>query len=237
MKKLIFIFLLIPLISISQTFCDGWGAGYQKRLKSCMKVGLTPTCPLPNINADTYSDGYGLGYAKALEKCNEQTSQYDSSGGYQNPTYGVTDYNAFSRGFNQAFNPALIAISQANNNRRKVNRREKKKRKLNKKLDIDRQKLRDFLIQKVTKECKKNQIEAPLQSQINIAINDIVALERYEYILINPSSWKYLKPEIKNYPNPYWNETKKKYEKGFYTIEFKGYLIYSSNPIQLKLVN
>ena len=69
MKKLLFLLVFIPLVSFSQTFCDGWEAGYEKGLESCMKMGLAPTCPIPKMLADTYGDGYGLGYKKAKEKC------------------------------------------------------------------------------------------------------------------------------------------------------------------------
>ena len=195
MKKLIFIFLLIPLISISQTFCDGWGAGYQKRLKSCMKVGLTPTCPLPNINADTYSDGYGLGYAKALEKCNEQTSQYDSSGAYQNPTYGVTDYNAFSRGFNQAFNNSYN-YSVSNNSSRINNKKRKKRTKYLEKLLNRKVELRKILTNKIEEQCKNKRIAFKF-IKVNDAVNKFLSKESIEPILINKKKWKLLEANIK----------------------------------------
>ena len=93
--------MFIPLVSFSQTFCDGWEAGYEKGLESCMKMGLAPTCPIPKMLADTYGDGYGLGYKKAKEKCNDEDSS-SSSGAYTNPkVYMPEEESPFMKGFNQ----------------------------------------------------------------------------------------------------------------------------------------
>ena len=63
----------ISLTSVEMTsgssFCEGWDDGYQDALKGCLKVGVTPICPIPPIGRDSYKDGYGLGYAKGLQKC------------------------------------------------------------------------------------------------------------------------------------------------------------------------
>ncbi len=56
-------------VSFVNSFCDGWNDGYQDALKGCLKVDITPICPIPPIGRNTYKDGYGLGYAKALQKC------------------------------------------------------------------------------------------------------------------------------------------------------------------------
>ena len=53
-------------------FCDGWDEGYQEALDGCLRVGLTPLCPIPPIGKDTYKHGYGMGYAKATkDHCDE----------------------------------------------------------------------------------------------------------------------------------------------------------------------
>ena len=72
MKNLLNLSLLFVFIfSYSQSsYCDGWEKGYQKGLDSCLKVAITPTCPLPEIGANSYNDGYGMGYAKAKQICN-----------------------------------------------------------------------------------------------------------------------------------------------------------------------
>tara|TARA_B100000795_G_C22574281_1_gene351289 strand:+ start:211 stop:480 length:270 start_codon:yes stop_codon:yes gene_type:complete len=50
-------------------FCDGWEEGYQEALEGCLKVGVTPICPIAPIGKDSYKHGYGMGYAKAQKKC------------------------------------------------------------------------------------------------------------------------------------------------------------------------
>lgn len=62
--------LLLSFATFSQkTFCDGWEDGYLAG-KTAMKEypGLTPLCPLPQINADTYEIGYQLGYERVTGK-------------------------------------------------------------------------------------------------------------------------------------------------------------------------
>ena len=120
MKKLILL-LFIPLVSFGQSsFCNGWTAGYQKGLESCMKMGVTPVCPIPKMLADTYGDGYGLGYKKAKEKCNDKDSS-SSSGAYENPQLGITDYTSFSKGVNDGMQQTMNMMNIANSNRNNVN--------------------------------------------------------------------------------------------------------------------
>ena len=57
--------------SIANDFCDGWEDGYQEALDGCLKVGVTPICPIAPIGKDSYKHGYGMGYAKAQRKCEE----------------------------------------------------------------------------------------------------------------------------------------------------------------------
>lgn len=49
-------------------FCDGWEDGYQQALDDCLKIGITPVCPVEPINSEGYRTGFGMGYAKAKEK-------------------------------------------------------------------------------------------------------------------------------------------------------------------------
>lgn len=88
MKNLFVILVLfVVTASFSQSsYCDGWGKGYQKGLDSCLEVGATPVCPIPEIGADSYNDGYGMGYAKAKQKCNSSNQTTTSTG-----TYGKAD--------------------------------------------------------------------------------------------------------------------------------------------------
>ena len=88
MKNLfVIIILFVFTFSFSQSsYCDGWGKGYQKGLDSCLKVGVTPVCPIPEIGADSYNDGYGMGYAKAKQNCNSSNQTTTSTG-----TYGKAD--------------------------------------------------------------------------------------------------------------------------------------------------
>ena len=68
MKKLILISIAILGMSFTTTpsgFCDGWEDGYQQALEDCLRVGLTPLCPLEPINSNGYKTGYGKGYAAA----------------------------------------------------------------------------------------------------------------------------------------------------------------------------
>ena len=52
-------------------FCDGFDEGYQAALEDCLRVGVTPICPIEPINSQGYKTGFGLGYAKAQRKyCN-----------------------------------------------------------------------------------------------------------------------------------------------------------------------
>lgn len=57
--------------SITSDFCDGWEDGYQEALDGCLKVGVTPVCPVSPVGKDSYEHGYGMGYAKAQKKCEE----------------------------------------------------------------------------------------------------------------------------------------------------------------------
>ena len=53
-------------------FCDGWDEGYQEALDGCLKIAMTPLCPIAPIGKDTYKHGYGMGYAKATrDHCDE----------------------------------------------------------------------------------------------------------------------------------------------------------------------
>ena len=52
-------------------FCDGWEAGYQQALDDCLRVAVTPVCPIEPINSNGYKTGFGKGYAIAQAKyCN-----------------------------------------------------------------------------------------------------------------------------------------------------------------------
>ena len=73
MRNLLFIALAAMTLSFtsveeSSGFCDGWEEGYQAALDDCLKVGLTPLCPLEPINSQGYKTGYGRGYAAAQRK-------------------------------------------------------------------------------------------------------------------------------------------------------------------------
>lgn len=77
-KLLIIIVLLVGSIAMlssfnsnQSSFCDGWDDGYQEALDGCMKVGITPICPIAPVGKDTYQHGFGMGYAKATIKCEE----------------------------------------------------------------------------------------------------------------------------------------------------------------------
>jgi len=76
-KSLILLVLLITITLSANTinemlsdFCNGWEKGYQEAIKGCLKVGLTPICPIPPIGRDTYKHGYGMGYYKGQQECN-----------------------------------------------------------------------------------------------------------------------------------------------------------------------
>ena len=60
------IFLLSFITFSQKTFCDGWEDGYLSG-KTAMKEypGITPICPIAQINADTYEIGYQRGYERA----------------------------------------------------------------------------------------------------------------------------------------------------------------------------
>jgi len=49
-------------------FCDGWDDGYQEALDGCLKVAVTPVCPVSPVGKNTYKHGYGMGYGKAEAK-------------------------------------------------------------------------------------------------------------------------------------------------------------------------
>ena len=71
MKYILIIALAITTMSFTALdttasgFCDGWEEGYQQALEDCLKVGLTPLCPLEPLNSKGYKTGYGKGYAAA----------------------------------------------------------------------------------------------------------------------------------------------------------------------------
>lgn len=52
-------------IKTEDNFCSGWEAGYQQALDDCLRVALTPLCPLEPINSNGYKTGFGMGYATA----------------------------------------------------------------------------------------------------------------------------------------------------------------------------
>jgi hypothetical protein len=76
-KVLVLLVLLVAItlsaktIDVSSDFCDGWEEGYQEALEGCLKVGVTPVCPVPPVGKNTYKHGYGIGYAKAQKVCDE----------------------------------------------------------------------------------------------------------------------------------------------------------------------
>ena len=57
--------------NIASDFCDGWEDGYQDALDGCLKIGVTPVCPVAPVGKNSYKHGYGMGYAKAQKKCEE----------------------------------------------------------------------------------------------------------------------------------------------------------------------
>lgn len=110
MKYLLnFTFIFAFMFSHSQSFCDGWGKGYQKGLESCLKVGTTPVCPTSILNS--YNDGYGMGYAKAREKCSNSDTNNSSTGAYANPKPVVEDYSSFSKGFEEGFKSVTAGLA------------------------------------------------------------------------------------------------------------------------------
>ena len=78
-KVLVLLVLLIAItlsantnnVKLSSDFCDGWEEGYQEALEGCLKVGVTPVCPVAPVGKDTYKHGYGMGYAKGQRVCDE----------------------------------------------------------------------------------------------------------------------------------------------------------------------
>jgi len=127
MKKILTLIVVATTLNINsqKTFCDGWEEGLKKGLDSCLQVGGTDLCPLPEIGADTYSDGYGMGYAKAREKCNSSktnnnsnsnsksgyTPPQPSTGAYANPKPIVEDYTSFSKGFEDGFKSVTAGLA------------------------------------------------------------------------------------------------------------------------------
>ncbi len=111
MKKLfIYLFILTNINLVAQSsFCDGWEKGYQKGLKSCLEISITPICPIPRPFGDSYSDGYGRGYSSAEEKCREtnQSSQYNEPSQYSDlPQFSgnySSDNNNYSSGISDEF--------------------------------------------------------------------------------------------------------------------------------------
>ena len=78
MKNLLFILvLLIGSLTMTSSnnfqssFCEGWEDGYQEALDGCMRVGVTPLCPIAPVGKDTYKHGFGMGYAKGERYCND----------------------------------------------------------------------------------------------------------------------------------------------------------------------
>ena len=71
MRSLLMIILVTLSLGFSSPasgFCEGWEDGYQQALEDCLKVGLTPLCPLEPIGSDGYITGFGKGYAAAQYK-------------------------------------------------------------------------------------------------------------------------------------------------------------------------
>ena len=100
MKNLFTLLLLIGFsFSYTQTqYCNGFEKGYQKGLESCLQIGVTPVCPIPEIGADSYNDGYGMGYAQARQKCSssKQTTTSAGTSGKADPTLVSGAKNAYS---------------------------------------------------------------------------------------------------------------------------------------------
>ena len=111
MKKLFTLLLLIGFsFSYSQTpFCDGFEKGYQKGLDSCLKVGVTSDCPIPEIGADSYNDGYGMGYAQARQKCSSSKQTATSTG-----TFGKADRTLVT-GAKNAYSGSVPKINKSPN--------------------------------------------------------------------------------------------------------------------------
>lgn len=76
MRNLLFITIAALSMSFSSVdttsgFCEGWDDGYQAALEECLRVGITPICPIEPINSKGYKTGYGRGYGAARAKhCN-----------------------------------------------------------------------------------------------------------------------------------------------------------------------
>lgn len=73
MKKLLLIAILaMSFTSPANSFCDGWEDGFQAALDDCLRVAVTPVCPVEPVNSSGYKTGFGMGYAKAKNKyCDE----------------------------------------------------------------------------------------------------------------------------------------------------------------------
>ena len=117
--KNLFTLLLLFVFTFSycqSPYCVGWEKGYQKGLDSCLEVGVTPVCPLPEIGADSYNDGYGMGYAKAKQKCNSssRTTKLTGISGKADPTLvdGAKDAYSGANSHVEVSDEAADAIGQ-----------------------------------------------------------------------------------------------------------------------------
>lgn len=63
-------FFMLSSFNNQYSFCDGWDEGYQEALDGCLRIGVTPICPIPPVGKDTYRHGYGMGYSKGEQFCN-----------------------------------------------------------------------------------------------------------------------------------------------------------------------
>ena len=211
MKQLLYLFLVfIPLVSFGQSFCDGWEAGYEKGLESCMKMGIAPTCPTPKMLANTYGDGYGLGYTKAKQKCNDEDSS-SSSGAYTNPQVGITDYTAFSKGVNDGMQQTMKMINIANSNRNNSSSRNKISKKWKKGIA-------NYLYKDLIIKAKKNNINISnkkakylINSFVTVRANDIFGIGWGQLSRM----MKLKKHPISGYYILYFQGLKPKYESTF----------------------
>ena len=60
--------LIITMLFTAGSFCDGYDEGYQQALDDCLRIAVTPVCPIEPIGSDGYKTGFGMGYAEAKGK-------------------------------------------------------------------------------------------------------------------------------------------------------------------------
>ena len=70
MKKLILLFLVIPLFAFSQDYSDGFRAGYKEGYcyndYGCIPP-IPPVTPIANVGEYSYKHGYNRGFKMGIE--------------------------------------------------------------------------------------------------------------------------------------------------------------------------